>query len=758
MDYAYYLDGLVQRKTEKRADGTLVNDHQVEYDPNGNRASDVTQVMNADNHAAMLSYTAAYTYDPRDRTASVRKTGGVTTSEDYVHDAANNVISETINTATITHTYDRNRLVKTDGDNQAYTTYDYDPFGRLETVRGLYYTDRYVYDGFDRVFERQRTLHPPNPGQTTTRFSYDPLDRTVRTVIDPGTATEKTTTFDHLGLSDLVESEQTPTSTNKYQFGRGGERLDLIRTATGATAETSYYTYNAHSDVEALTDETGTTRATYGYTAYGKDDSPLITGVDKPDEADPDKLPYNTYRFNAKPLEASTGTYDMGFRDYDPAQSRFLTRDSYSSADADMGLTTNPWTMNRYAFGGGNPINIVEQDGHIGCGLFGLNCKDTPLNDVNDDGYVTPGDIAQNMWSDQCQGMSTWQGQAACGGVAPGIGAITDLAADLGPLPIAQAMKCPQGSWSGCVWTGVAAVGVVADAAGAAGGVGTAAKASRSTANAAARGGNGVANAAVRVGDNLAETAAFSCSFEGSTLVLMVDGTHKPIDEVEIGDEVIASDPETGEQEAHKVTHVFVHQDMLTNLELDGGTTLGTTEDHPFWSVTDQAFKRADELAAGEKVLTADGGVLTVGGLAFSTSRKALAYNLEVDGIHTYHVGEQEVLVHNLCRTFARLTPSGVIPDARGVYVIEMTNGKVYVGSATLNNTIHRRLHRAFTDSRHAVASAGYKVSDVAQIRTIILPGGSPAQIHKMEQALIDSYGGWRGSRLLNRSNVPSVP
>ncbi|MEU9214426.1 hypothetical protein AB0D27_42785 [Streptomyces sp. NPDC048415] len=54
----------------------------------------------------------------------------------------------------------------------------------------------------------------------------------------------------------------------------------------------------------------------------------------------------------------------MGFRDYDPGLNRFTTRDMYNGALADMGLGTDPYTANRYAFTGGNPINRVEIDGH----------------------------------------------------------------------------------------------------------------------------------------------------------------------------------------------------------------------------------------------------------------------------------------------------------------------------------------------------------------------------------------------------------
>ncbi|WP_203793607.1 polymorphic toxin-type HINT domain-containing protein, partial [Cellulomonas oligotrophica] len=145
-------------------------------------------------------------------------------------------------------------------------------------------------------------------------------------------------------------------------------------------------------------------------------------------------------------------------------------------------------------------------------------------------------------------------------------------------------------------------------------------------------------------------TAAKACSiaapmsFAGSTTVLMGDGSNKPIKDVHVGDKVVASDPETGEQDTKPVTEVFVHQDTLVDLHL-GDTTIRTTEDHPFWSVTDQRFERADHLTAGELVLTATGDTLTVTGL--TPAGTGTAYNLAIADIHTYHVGDNAVLVHN---------------------------------------------------------------------------------------------------------------
>lgn len=78
--------------------------------------------------------------------------------------------------------------------------------------------------------------------------------------------------------------------------------------------------------------------------------------------------------------------------------------------------------------------------------------------------------------------------------------------------------------------------------------------------------------------------------------------------------EVLALDPETGHRGARSVEHVFVHDDILVDLSI-GGDVVTTTEDHPFWNYTDQAFQRADELDAGDLVLTATRSLLAVDGI-----------------------------------------------------------------------------------------------------------------------------------------------
>ncbi|MGA5068242.1 DNRLRE domain-containing protein [Streptomyces exfoliatus] len=412
VDYSYFLDGALRSTSEKKPNGTLVTSHTYAYDANGNKAQDVAKKMNADNHAAYLDSTTDYTYDPGDRLAKSVKTGNGAGTETYVHDDNANVISQTVKGTSTTFRYDRNRLqsASTSGLTADYT---YDPFGRQESVTsGGQVVSRTVYDGFDHVVESQKM--DDTGALKSTTYAFDPLDRTTSK-----TAAGKTTEFTYLGLSSEVLNEEVAGElTKSYQYSPWGERLSQIKHNTDGTTEDSFYGYNSHTDVETLTDGAGNTKATYGYSAYGSDDASEFTGVDKPDPAAPGKEEYNPYRYNSKRWDAQSGTYDMGFRDYDPGLNRFTTRDMYNGALADMGLGTDPYTGNRYAFTGGNPVSRVELDGHcFGWGWCedavdaGGDALDTTLDwvDHNSDALLDAGGSLLEM----AGGIGTMAGGAA---------------------------------------------------------------------------------------------------------------------------------------------------------------------------------------------------------------------------------------------------------------------------------------------------------------------------------------------------------
>jgi YD repeat-containing protein len=287
VDYAYFLDGLLQHQVEKKPDATIVNEHTYTYtyDANGNQATDVSKKRNADNHAAYLNWTYTSTYDPRDRITRRVKTdtttGATLGTETYAYDANSNITSQTVAGTTTSYTYDRNRLLSslTAG---VKASYNYDPFGRLDTITAAgQVQERNTYDGFDRLIASSKL----NGATTTTNLTYDPLDRRTSETTNAGTANAKTTNLTYLGLSTQVLSEEgvAGTLTKSYQYSPWGERLSEINHTTGTTPTDAYYGYNAHTDVDEITDATGNTKATYGYTAYGTNDPAAFTGVDTPD-------------------------------------------------------------------------------------------------------------------------------------------------------------------------------------------------------------------------------------------------------------------------------------------------------------------------------------------------------------------------------------------------------------------------------------------------------------------------------------------
>jgi RHS repeat-associated protein len=395
VDFEYYLDGLTRHQVERKAGGDVVNEHTLTYDENGNRTRDVARKQNADDHAEIEDNTHAYTYDPRDRVTRVEKTGDDESTETYRHDDNDNVVEQSIDDVDTEFTYDRNRLVSSTSRGVT-SNYTYDPFGRLSRVTGGERTERYIYDGFDHTVENR--VSTTNASRTST-YVYDPLDRTVEQTVS-GTGIEtRTTEQRYLGLSEQVLTELENGELSKsYHYSPHGELLAQVTVEDDGSEKDGYYGFGSNSDVENVTDADGNNTATYGYTAYGQDDAEEFTGEDGPGSGADGEEPYNSYRYNAKRFDEASGNYDMGFRDYSPGQNRFLSLDLYNGALSDLALTTDPFTMNRYAFGGGNPISAVELDGH----LFGLSFSDIGHAVLDVAGLIPVvgevADVANGVW------------------------------------------------------------------------------------------------------------------------------------------------------------------------------------------------------------------------------------------------------------------------------------------------------------------------------------------------------------------------
>ena len=175
------------------------------------------------------------------------------------------------------------------------------------------------------------------------------------------------------------------------------------------------------------------------------------------------------------------------------------------------------------------------------------------------------------------------------------------------------------------------------------------------------------------------------CSFSAATLVVMADGTTKAISEVEVGDQVLATDPETGETAAREVVATIPHTDNLLTLDTSGGQIV-TTEDHRYWNQTDAEWQESQNLDQGDQLLTLDGSLVTVRGLDWTTVHTDEAYDLTIADFHTFYVSvvTGAVLVHNACFNFQG-EASAFADDELAQFAYQHAGGGDVAGRPTLD-------------------------------------------------------------------------
>jgi RHS repeat-associated protein len=143
-------------------------------------------------------------------------------------------------------------------------------------------------------------------------------------------------------------------------------------------------------------------------------------------------------------------------------------------------------------------------------------------------------------------------------------------------------------------------------------------------------------------------------SFVAGTQVQLADGNSKPIEDVAVGDEVLATDPETGKTSAHEVVDTIAtkHDENFVEISVAGEEdvkdSLSATTTHPFWSPSGGGWVDAGDLHAGMTLRTVDGRIVKITATRHFTQQQT-TYDLTISGVHTYYVlaGATPVLVHN---------------------------------------------------------------------------------------------------------------
>jgi hypothetical protein len=195
---------------------------------------------------------------------------------------------------------------------------------------------------------------------------------------------------------------------------------------------------------------------------------------------------------------------------------------------------------------------------------------------------------------------------------------------------------------------------------------------------------------AVADGPQAMKGSTCSLSFSADTMVATPEGP-RTIASMKVGDRVLAYDTRTKQVTAETVEQFFINQDSdRVDVTLDapdafvsrgtdarptggGGArqvdrsteTIHTTANHP-WLTADRGWVDAGELQIGEPVQLANGTIAWVDRLQ-NVPGMGTMYDLSLDQVHTFAVGEGAYVVHN-CPSLAdraRELHSSLHPIAR---------------------------------------------------------------------------------------------
>lgn len=422
------------------------------------------------------------------------------------------------------------------------------------------------------------------------------------------------------------------------------------------------------------------------YTPYGTDRATLNL------DGTPATWPTDRGFLN-KQSNASTGLVDMGAREYDPKYGVFISPDPLTNVN-------NPVAFNPYAYSAHSPITRSDANGLDpggSCSLAGT-CAGQ-ISSCQANGYTGPGCAGvvgapstappnskpPAKPSKKCNWACKVKNVAKTAASA-WYGASWDIHSGLVEAVVDNYVDAWQSFEEGGIagaaaWAAVnVACGVcraAKDLGKTAQGIGAAAVASYQAAKAgdwAGAGRNALVGAfaaaslvapfvkvplrgAPKTGGPKGGPKTKGCnSFAAGTLVLMANGTRKPIEQVRIGDTVLATDPYSGRTEPRRVDATITGSGLKLifriTFDVDGhpATTahIIATDKHPLWNERLRAWIDVEDVQPHDRMISARGQVVEVVDVVGSVGIHQV-YNLSINGIHTYYVaaGDVSVLTHN---------------------------------------------------------------------------------------------------------------
>ncbi|TDD85392.1 polymorphic toxin-type HINT domain-containing protein [Actinomadura rubrisoli] len=396
-------------------------------------------------------------------------------------------------------------------------------------------------------------------------------------------------------------------------------------------------------------------------------------------------------------INGNTGLTTLGARQYDPDTGRFVSVDPVFDG-------SNPQSWNGYAYAGNNPVTNADPSGlmfdHPGCGW---SCGEGVGSGGGDGGgggggggpAVSPpapapqhcgrwdfGCKAKNLWNEHkavivtvtvaivvtagCEVATGGFGTVGCAVAGGAAGNLAGYAVSNKPdkwTAGGAAKQAVIGGVGGAVGWGIGrgAGALLGKLAGTAAGRvvgGAVGKAAGSAKTALGRGTSGAAGrAASRAGAKRGAQTAGRClnSFPAGTMVLLANGSSKPIEKVKVGDKVTSTDPKTGKTTTKNVIAAFggTNYTGLFQITVAGGKhrkagVILATEHHRFWDAGHHTWTRVDHLKPGTKLRTPTGETRQVT-RTIKTTTHPYVHDLTIADTHTFYVkaANASILVHN---------------------------------------------------------------------------------------------------------------
>ena len=342
------------------------------YRNDGLKTGAVEYLLNSDGSSDTV--TLSWNYDGLDRVTQETSTDTTGTAalnytDNYQYDLTSNRVSETTDANgvndTITSTYNAdNELTQAVDANTGTTVYTYDPngsqIGITHTPNGTTTPDSTTTNEYDLQGQLAGSQVTTAAGTAKTIYYYDDSGNRIKEVTVAAGSTTPVTTYylvdtnNPTGYSQPIEQAATP-GTPQITYVWGSQLISetyaqgatIPGVGTAASPTTYYILTDAHGSTRLVTNATGGVVETMNYDAFGN-----ALGFNA-------STALTTYLYSSMPFDAASGNY------YDHA--RYVDTGTGSFTQADYGYTgslANPMTGLPYMYGGGDPTNMLDLNGH----------------------------------------------------------------------------------------------------------------------------------------------------------------------------------------------------------------------------------------------------------------------------------------------------------------------------------------------------------------------------------------------------------